>query len=109
MSVHQYVVKVMAAELRRWNIETGNLETGNVRRFFRKQNSLNVARDFEIVIEPLLFIRFGVNDGVVEGKGGLLGDRFEDDKITRREWRAHRAVANHEPANVLFALKQARR
>ena len=108
MFVHPNVVKVIAADLPRRNVETGNFETGNGRRFFRKQNSLNVARDFEIVIEPLFFIRFGVNDGVVEGEGGLLGDRFEDDKITRREWRAHRAVANREHAHVLFAIKQGR-
>src|SRR5438067_3850756 len=100
MFVHPDVVKVIAADLPRWNIETGNLETGNVRRFFRKQNSLNVARDFEIVIEPLLFIRFGVNASVVEGEGGLLVDRFVDDKITRREWRARRSVANRQPAHV---------
>ena len=45
------------------------------------KNTLNVARDLEVVIESLLFVRHRIDDGVVERKGGLLGDRFEDDEI----------------------------
>src|SRR4029079_16979706 len=58
--------------------------------------------------ESLFFIRFRVNDGVVECEGGLLSDRFEDNKITRGEWRTHRTVANREHAHVLLAIKQRR-
>src|SRR5205823_11532346 len=108
MFVHPDVIKVIAADLPGRNVDPGNFESGNGRRFFRKQNPLNIARDFQVVIEPLFFIRLGVNDGVVEGEGGLLRDRFEDNKITRREWRTHRTVANREHAHVLFAIKQRR-
>ena len=62
----------------------------------------------EVVVEPFLFVRFRINDRVVERESGLLGDRFEDDKIARRKGRAHRAVGDREHAHVLPAVKQRR-
>ena len=61
------------------------------------------------MIKPLLFIRLRVNDRVVKREGRLLGDRFENDKITRGKGPAHRAVANREHAHVLLTVKQRRR
>ena len=107
--VHFDVIEIIAAHLARRNIDPAISKPLNGRRFCRKQNALNVARDFEIVIEPLLFVRLGVNDRVVKREGGLLGDRFENDEIALGKGRAHRAVPEREHAHVLLAVKQRRR
>ena len=85
-----------------------DLESFNGRRFCRQHDALNFARDLQVVIEPLLFVRLGVDDSVVERKGRLLCDRFENDKIALRKWRARRAVAEREHAHVLFPVEQRR-
>src|SRR5205807_8326281 len=85
------VIKVIAANLARWDVHPANFKSVHLRRFRRKKDALNVARDFQIVIEPLLFVRLGINDGVVKRERRLLGYRFENDKIVLREWRAHSA------------------
>ena len=59
----------------------------------------------QIVIEPLLFVRFRINDRVIKRESRLLGDRFEHDEIARVKGRAHRAVANREYAHVLLSVK----
>ena len=74
----------------------------------RKKDALNVARDLQVVIEPFLFVRLRIDDRVVKRESRLLGDRFEDDKIARGKWRAHRAVGHREHAHVLSAVKQRR-
>src|SRR3954454_7317593 len=63
------VVEVIAAHLPRRNVETADFKTFYNRRFSWKQDPLNVARDFEIVVEPLLLVRFRVNDRIVEREG----------------------------------------
>ena len=63
---------------------------------------------FKIVIEPLLFVRFRVDDRVVKREGRLLGDRFENDEIALGEGRARGAVAEREHSHVLLAVKQRR-
>ena len=73
------------------------------RRLRRQQDALNVARDLQIVIEPLLFIRFRVDDRVVEREGRLLGDRFEDDEIARRE-RARSSGRCRRASTPMFCL-----
>ena len=85
-----------------------DLEAVDRRRFARKKDALDVARDLQVVIEPLLFVRFRIDDRVVEREGRLLGDRFEDDEIARRKGGARRAVGQREHAHVLLPVKQRR-
>ena len=80
------VIKIIAAYLAGGHIKAADLKSVNGRRFGGKQNSLNIARDFEIVVESLLFIRHRVDNSVIESKGGLLGDRFKNNEIALRKW-----------------------
>jgi hypothetical protein len=75
------VIEIIAAYLAGWHINAADLKPIDRRRFRWKQDTLNVPRDFEIVIESLLFVSHGINDGVVKRKGGLLSDRLKNDEI----------------------------
>jgi hypothetical protein len=75
------VIEIIAAHLAGWRINAADLKPINRRRFRWKQDTLNVPRDFEIVIESLLFVSHGIDDGVVKRKSGLLSDRFKNDEI----------------------------
>src|SRR5207245_1593866 len=75
------VIKIIAAYLPGWHVDAADLKSINGRRLGWEQDTLNVARDFEVMIEPLLFIRHRINDRVVERKGGLFGDGFKDNEI----------------------------
>ncbi len=81
--IHFDVIEIIAADVARGNVDPADLESLDDRRFARQQDALNVSRDLEVMIEPLLFVRFRINDGVVERESRLLGDRFEDDEIAR--------------------------
>src|SRR5207244_8111290 len=82
------IIKIIAADLARGHVDSADLKSVHVGRFSWKQNALNVARDFQVVVEPLLFVRLGINDGVVERERRLLGERFETDERRFREARA---------------------
>ena len=79
--IHFDIIEIIAADLACRNVDPADFEAVDDGRFAGKEDALNVARDFEIVIEPFLFVRFRINDGVVKREGGLLGDRFENDEI----------------------------
>jgi len=101
MVVHPDVVKVIAADLSRRNVETGNFEPGMAGDFPEAEFAECSRADFEIVIESFFFIRFGVNDGVVEGEGGLLGDSIlKTTKSLGVNGAPFRPVANREHAHV---------
>src|SRR5262249_47864086 len=75
------VIKIIATDLTCRHIYPANLKSIYIRCLCGKQNSLNIARNFEVMIESLLFVGLGINDRVVERKGGLLGDRFENKEV----------------------------
>src|SRR5437879_10626550 len=54
------VIKIIAADLARGHVDSADLKSVHVGRFSWKQNALNVARDFQVVVEPLLFVRLGI-------------------------------------------------
>src|SRR5260370_5218211 len=85
------VIKIIAADLARRHVHPADLKPTDARRFGWKKNALNVARDFKVVIESLLFVRLRINNRVVERECRLLGDRFKNDEIVLRKWRAHAA------------------
>src|ERR1043166_3539452 len=100
------VIEIIAAYLASWHIKPADFEAINGRRFRREQDALNVSRDFEIMIQPFLFVRHRINDRVVESKGRLLGDRFENDKISLRKRRTHWTVCHRENTEVLVAISE---
>jgi len=59
----------------------------------------------KVVVESLLFVRHRVDDGVIECKSGLLGDRLENDKIALRKGSAHRAIGKSEGTEILFSVE----
>ena len=69
---------------------------------------MDVARDRQVVIESLLFVRLRINNRIVKRECRLLGDRFEDDKIVLREGGTHSAVGKSEHAHVLFRVEKRR-
>ena len=75
------IIEIIAADLSRRNVDSADLEAVDPGRFRRKQNALNITRDLKIVIEPLLFVRFRIDDRVVKGESRLLGNRFKNDEI----------------------------
>ena len=79
--VHFDVIEIIAAHLARGHIDAADLEAVHRRRFCRQQYALNVARDLEVVIESLLFVRLRIDNRVIEREGRLFGNRFEDDKV----------------------------
>src|SRR5438132_1165388 len=90
--VHFDVIKIIAANLARRHVHATNLKSVYDRGFGRKKNPLDVARDRQVVIESLLFVRLRINNRIVKRECRLLGDRFEDDKIVLRERGTHSAV-----------------
>src|SRR5581483_11061180 len=103
-----HVIEIIAANLARGDIYSRDLKSINFRRLVRQQNALNIAGDLQVVIKSLLFVRFGIDDGVVEGKGGLLGDRFKNDKIVLGERGAAPAVSQGKHTHVLLGVKKRR-
>ena len=75
------VIEIIAAHLAGWHINAADLKPINRRRFRWKQDTLNVPRDLEIVIESRLLVIHGKDDGVVKRKSRLLSDRFKNDEI----------------------------
>jgi len=67
--VHLDVIKVITAHLAGGQIQARDVESFDRRRLLREQDPLNVARDLEIMIEPLLFVRLRIDDRIVEGEG----------------------------------------
>src|SRR4029077_14383917 len=100
------VIEIITAYLAGWHINAANLEPIDGRRFRWEQDALNVSRDFEVVIQPFLFVRHGVNDRVIERKGRLLGDGFKNDKISLRKRRTHWTVGHCENTEVLVAISE---
>ena len=100
------VIEIIAAHLAGGHINAADLKSVNGRRFGWKQNTLNVPCDFEIVVEPLLFVRHRVDDGVVEGKSGLLGDRFKNDEIALRKCRTYGTIGEGENTQVLISVPE---
>ena len=100
------VIEIIAADLACRNIDSADFEAVDRRRLRREQNALNVTRDFQIVIEPFLFVRLGINDGVVKREGGLLGDRFENDEIALRK-RTRSSVRCRARARPCFVFRKA--
>ena len=98
------VIEIIAAHLAGWHIDAANLKSVDGWRFGRKQNTLNITRDLKIVVQPLLFVRHRIDDGVIERKGRLLGDRFKNHKVALRKRRAHRAIREGEDTQVLFSV-----
>src|SRR5262249_56226189 len=66
------VIEIIAAHLAGGGINPADLKSVNGRRFRWKQDTLNVSRDLEIVVESLLFVGHGINDGVVKRKSRLF-------------------------------------
>ena len=104
--VHLNVIEVITADLTGRNIDSADLKSVHCRSFSGQQDALDVARNFEVVIEPFLFVRLRIDNGVVKSKSRLLGNGFEHHKITLRERCAHRATGQCEHAHVLFTVKQ---
>src|SRR5437773_4999565 len=98
------VIEIIAAYLASWHINPADLEPIDGRRFRWEQNALNVSRDFEVVIQPFLFVSHRINDRVVERKGRLLGDGFKNEKISLRKRRIPRTVRQCQNAEVLVTI-----
>src|SRR3954452_21883767 len=62
------VIEVVAADVARWNVDPADFKAWEDWRFAREQDSLDVPRDLEVMVEPLLLVRFGINDRVVKGE-----------------------------------------
>jgi hypothetical protein len=97
---------MVTADLARRDIDPVDLKTADGGSLIRKKDLLNVARDFQIVIETFLFIRLGIDDRVVKSEGRLFGDRFEYHEVTLGEGRTHGTVAQGEQAHVLPAVEK---
>src|SRR4029078_104305 len=98
------VIEVIATHLAGGCINPAYLKSVNGGSFGWKQDTLNIPRNLEIVIESLLFVRHGINDGVVERKSGLFGDRFENDEVSLRKGWARRALRQRQNAQVLVSI-----
>ena len=72
--VYLNVIEIIATDLARGDIDAADFEAIDRRRLGWEQDALNIARNFEIVVEPLFLICLGVNDGVVERERRLFGD-----------------------------------
>src|SRR5437773_11757038 len=92
--INMNIIEIIATYLARRHIDAADLKSVNGRRFCWKQNSLNVPRNLEVMIESLFFICHRVDDSVVEGKGGLLRNRFENDEIALRKRCTHWAIGD---------------
>jgi hypothetical protein len=86
------VIEIIAADLASWHVNPADLEAVDGRRFRWKQDALDVSSDFEVVIQPFLFVRHRINDRVIERKSRLLCNRLKNDKISLRKSRTFRAV-----------------
>src|SRR5262249_25238860 len=106
--INMNVIEIIAAYLASWHINPADLKAVDGRRFRWEQNALNVSGDFEVVIQPFLFVRHRINDRVVECKGRLLSDRFKNDKIGPRKRRTHWTVGHCQNAEVLLAISERR-
>jgi len=102
------VIEIIAAHLPSWHINPADLETIDGRRFRWKQDTLNVSRDFEVVIQPFLFVRHRINDRVVERKSRLLGNGFKNDKISLGKRRAHWTVGDRQNTEILVSILERR-
>src|SRR5262249_10672494 len=98
------VIEIVAAYLASWHVNPADLEPIDGRRFRWEQDTLNVSRDFEIVIQPFFFVCHRINDRVVERKGGLLGDGFKNNKIGLRKGATLRTVGHRQNTEVLIAI-----
>ena len=94
--INMNVIEIITAHLAGRHVDAANLKSVDSRRFSRKQNTLNVTRDLEIMVEPLLFVGHRIDDGVIESKSRLFGDGFKHDEIALREWRALGAISERE-------------
>src|SRR5262245_20878700 len=102
------VIEIIAAYLASWHIQTADFEPIDGRGLRWKQDTLNVTRDFEVVIQPFLFVRHRINDRVVERKGGLLGNGFENDKISLRKRHTLWTIGQRQNTEILLAISERR-
>src|SRR6266480_4327202 len=100
------VIEIITAYLASWHINPADLEPIDGRRFRWEQDALNVSRDFEVMIQPFLFVRHRINDCVLERKSRLLGDGFKIDKISLQKRLTHWIVSPCHNTEVLLAISE---
>src|SRR5262245_40337349 len=98
------VIEIIAAYLASGHINPADLEPVDGRRFRWEQDALNVSRDFEVVVQPFFLVRHRINDGVVERKGRLLGNRLKHDKISLRKRHTLWTVGYRQNTEILLAI-----
>src|SRR5262245_50641095 len=97
---------IIAADLSSQDIKLSNLKTIKNGWFRRKKNELHVSSEFEIVIQPLLFVGHRINDRVIEREGRLLGDGFKNDEISLRKRCSRLTVSHCQNTEVLLAISK---